>query len=408
MDKLMIAVTIGVGEKYELLATLAADSCRQRTGLEVHILGPEAALRHGVQHPHHLKFRMFEEFPEVENILYFDADTIFLKQFDPRAYANLPELVCVGDLWDRGWVIQDARRVGIPPKEYFNSGFFILNRTHHRKLLERAEALLKTLKSPFKDQTQLNAARVQLGIAAHWLPKEFNWLDFHHLMKPADANNIVVGHMHGIAGRPVEQLRWFYAFWSCPVEDFRPRIGRGDAILKHLRGVTNPSGAEIGVLRGKLSAYLLAARPDLRLRMVDPWLQWPKNSRYEQSPAVYAHTAQATWDRWHADAFRRTDFAAGRRTIMRAPSLEAAAQVPDRSLDFAFVDGDHTYEGCIEDIRAWLPKVKHGGLLCGHDIELGENPKWGVKRAVDEISAELNRPYELDEDVTWFIRMRSA
>ncbi len=404
----MIAVTIGVGERYELLAKLAAESCRRRTGLETRILDAEAVRRYGVAHPHHLKFKMFDAFPDAETILYFDADTIFLKPHNFREFENLPELVCVGDLADKGWVIQDARRVGIPPTEYFNSGFFILNRTHHRQMLAKAEALLATLKSPFKDQTQLNAARVQLSNPARRLPKEFNWLDFHHLVKPAQTKNIVIGHMHGIASRPAEQLRWFFSFWSCPVEDFRARIGRGDGILRRITGTQNPVGAEIGVLRGKLSAYLLAARPDLTLFMVDPWQEWPAGSRYEQSPAVYAHTRQPSWDSICRAAMGRTEFARRRRRVLRLPSIEAAKRVPAGSLDFAFVDGDHTYEGCIEDIRAWLPKLKPSGLLCGHDIELGPNPKWGVKKAVDEISSELGSRCELDEDVTWFIRIPSA
>ena len=213
MEQSVIAVTIGVGEKYGLLAELAAESCRRRTGLAVHVLGVEAMQRHGVPHPHHLKFRLFQEFPAAETILYFDADMIFLQPFDPRPYANLRELVCVGDLWDRDWITQDAQRVGLAPKEYFNSGFLILNRTHHRKMLETAESLLATLKSPFKDQTVLNAARVQLGIPARWLGKEYNYLMFQNAPEP---HRVVIGHMHGMANHPAESIRQFYQFWAQP------------------------------------------------------------------------------------------------------------------------------------------------------------------------------------------------
>lgn len=48
-------------------------------------------------------------------------------------------------------------------------------------------------------------------------------------------------------------------------------------------------------------------------------------------------------------------------------SVDAAKNYDDNSLDFVFVDGDHEYAACKEDIIAWLPKMKHGGILAGHD-----------------------------------------
>lgn len=405
----MIAVTIGVGEKYGLLAALAADSCRKRTGLEVHILGPEAVQHHGLQKPHHLKFRLFKEFPEAETILYFDADTIFLKDFDPRAYANLPEFVCAHDLWDRGWVIQDARRVGIPPTDYFNSGFFILNRTHHQKMLETAECLLKTIKSPFKDQTVLNAARVQLAVPVRWLGKEFNYLSFQDSKEP---ERVVVGHMHGMANRPAESIRRFYDFWSKQPRKVgvkaAPKLGRGDSILRRLEAGQEMAGVEVGVFDGKLSAYLLGHRPELTLTMVDPWAACPPDARYAKSGDTKGRLKQSDFDRAYAAAMAATDFAKGRRVVMRCSSVEAAGKTSEHSLDFVFVDGDHTYDGTCEDIQAWLPKLKPGGWLCGHDFEFPGRPHWGVRKAVEEVAAALQLPFERDVDYTWFIRLGGA
>jgi cephalosporin hydroxylase len=64
---------------------------------------------------------------------------------------------------------------------------------------------------------------------------------------------------------------------------------------------------------------------------------------------------------------------------IRKPSVEAANDFQDDSVDVVFIDGDHDYEPVKNDIAAWLPKVKSGGIICGHDYLLPT-----VKQAVDE------------------------
>lgn len=53
----------------------------------------------------------------------------------------------------------------------------------------------------------------------------------------------------------------------------------------------------------------------------------------------------------------------------------------DDSLDMVFLDGDHSYEGVKSDIEHWLPKIKQGGVMCGHDYGREE---YGVTEAVNE------------------------
>lgn len=51
----------------------------------------------------------------------------------------------------------------------------------------------------------------------------------------------------------------------------------------------------------------------------------------------------------------------------------------DNSIDFLFIDAEHTYEGVSADIDLWLPKVREGGVIAGHDYD------WdGVRKAVNE------------------------
>ena len=68
-------------------------------------------------------------------------------------------------------------------------------------------------------------------------------------------------------------------------------------------------------------------------------------------------------------------------------SPEVAPQVAGASLDVLFVDGDHKYAAVVADILAWLPKMKRGALMCGHDF----TNKVGVEPAVRELLPQFEQ-----------------
>ena len=71
-----------------------------------------------------------------------------------------------------------------------------------------------------------------------------------------------------------------------------------------------------------------------------------------------------------------------KKTSLRA--AEFLTQSRDR-FDLVFLDGDHRYESVASDIKAWLPLVSPGGILCGHDYDQRPNPQFpGVNKAVEE------------------------
>jgi membrane-associated protease RseP (regulator of RpoE activity) len=76
-------------------------------------------------------------------------------------------------------------------------------------------------------------------------------------------------------------------------------------------------------------------------------------------------------------------------TPVKMSSVEAAKLYEDKSLFFVFIDASHLYEAIKEDIIAWLPKVKSGGFIGGHDIDQTEEFN-GVRRAVDELIGSKN------------------
>ena len=64
--------------------------------------------------------------------------------------------------------------------------------------------------------------------------------------------------------------------------------------------------------------------------------------------------------------------------MIREKSQEAGSLVPNE-LDFVYIDGLHTYEGCSKDIEVWWPKIRKGGMLMGDDFHMP-----GVAKAVEE------------------------
>jgi predicted O-methyltransferase YrrM len=73
-------------------------------------------------------------------------------------------------------------------------------------------------------------------------------------------------------------------------------------------------------------------------------------------------------------------------------SNEIVHQYEDDSLDFVFIDANHNYEDVLEDLRNWLPKIKIGGVLAGHDYspDLPYEHSIGVDKAVDDFFGKDN------------------
>lgn len=78
-------------------------------------------------------------------------------------------------------------------------------------------------------------------------------------------------------------------------------------------------------------------------------------------------------------------------------SFELNHKFADNDFDFIYIDGDHTYEGVSRDLDLFLPKIKKGGIVAGHDYT---NNWEGVRRAVDEAFGSPSKTYA---DGSWLV-----
>jgi hypothetical protein len=151
------------------------------------------------------------------------------------------------------------------------------------------------------------------------------------------------------------------------------------------------SGAEIGVRYGTHANRILRQWKGSTLFLIDIWPNFEiKNTAIE----------------------KLKEFKDKCRFIHKS-SIAASEEIPNNSLDFCYLDASHEYNDVKEDINAWWPKVKLGGVFCGHDYSCDESywiserkklnkpykpwPNTGVAKAVDEFVSEKNLIMHIDD-----------
>lgn len=157
-------------------------------------------------------------------------------------------------------------------------------------------------------------------------------------------------------------------------------------------------GAEVGVQHGNFSAAILDSWHGERLYSVDPWREFPSADYVDVS-----NVSQEQQDGICREAMAKLAPFGLRSEVLRMTSEVAASQFGRGQLDFVYIDAQHHYEAAKEDIWIWLPKVRRGGLLAGHDYVDGarESGLYGVKRAVDEFAASTGARLVVSAEKDW-------
>lgn len=149
-----------------------------------------------------------------------------------------------------------------------------------------------------------------------------------------------------------------------------------DSVVRLIKEYHCREVAENGVFKGVLARDLLTRCQLVRYYLIDPWMPYGDEG---------ASGKDLTLDGWNDICYRIYDEFQERPEcrIIRLDSVRASRLFKPESLDLVFIDANHTYEAVSADIQAWLPIVRKGGVLAGHDYHC-QGGHAGVKKAVDE------------------------
>lgn len=137
--------------------------------------------------------------------------------------------------------------------------------------------------------------------------------------------------------------------------------------------------AEVGSWKGRSTSVLAKAVADYdgKVFAIDHWLGSEGVPHHERAKVVDIYSI-----------FKRNMIILGIWDIVYPLVMdsEAASKIfAEGILDLVFIDADHRHESVKKDISFWLPKLRDGGILCGHDCE-GYFSEYSdeVKRMINE------------------------
>lgn len=152
-------------------------------------------------------------------------------------------------------------------------------------------------------------------------------------------------------------------------------------------------GVEIGTHRGDFSEQILEKWKGKKLYCVDPWQDLPDYKAKENN------LGEGTREDHFIEAKRKLLKFGDKCKIVRNVSEYAVNNFKARSLDFVYLDGNHSYLAVKNELYHWWSKIKKGGIISGHDIICpGElNGGWGkeIQKAVFEFADWINLPVYL-------------
>lgn len=152
-------------------------------------------------------------------------------------------------------------------------------------------------------------------------------------------------------------------------------------------------GVEVGVADGIHALDLCQTIPGIDFIGVDPYMKYHWKHSAEEHERCFQEATE-----------KLRPFSA---KIIRATSMDAVRTIPDGSLDWVYIDGNHEFDFAMQDLIEWSKKVRTGGMVSGHDYYRFRGA--GVVEAVDAYTHahQIHEWYVCDEHEVDFFWAKS-
>lgn len=143
--------------------------------------------------------------------------------------------------------------------------------------------------------------------------------------------------------------------------------------------------AEVGVERGFNAAEMVQQMNINKLYVIDDYLPYTDYLGGFCPPEIQ--------DEVYKTMFKNLSPHLDKIVFITKSSVFASTLFVDEFFDFIYIDGNHNYDSVIEDMQAWFPKVKKGGVLGGHDFDTRNVTRQDVAEAVKDFSKDNSLEY---------------
>ncbi len=194
-----------------------------------------------------------------------------------------------------------------------------------------------------------------------------------------------------------------------------PDCGRND-LPGFFKEMGYKVGAEIGVYKGEYTIKFLEV--GMKMYGIDPWRAYNNYNEYQsQNPkseyrniglrkSLSKFQSRQDFLFEHTQRLLKKYLDGGQCELIRKTSMDAVEQFADESLDFVYIDGHHGFRYVAEDLCEWMPKVRKGGIVSGHDYAL--NKKGARDPYVLQVKYVLHAFTEAFGVMNWYVLGRKA
>jgi len=153
--------------------------------------------------------------------------------------------------------------------------------------------------------------------------------------------------------------------------------------------------AEVGVECGLNAIEMMQKMNIKKIYLVDPYTAFAEPSVRE--------IPQNVQDDCYKIMFKNMEKYLDPSVLVTQDSVFASSLFTDEFFDFVYVDANHDYEHVKQDVNAWWPKVKVGGVMGGHDYKGIPTVEEAVKEFVSQHNLKLMEFLTDERQTEWGI-----